>query len=406
MRTHVILLTILLGLQFISCKKAVQTSVSSDALTINLDELQQVDKEYYSTLFEGAGVIVLETTENSLLSRVDRMEFLDDNLYVLESDQGLFRFDKTGKFIKKIGGKGSGPGEYISPTDFTIDRTHKKIYLLDVQTQTVIRYSAEGDYEELLNLKDETSKVRSICFRIHYFNDRLYTDLYVQAPDEEKPLLAELDLKSGKRMRTFLNADQHKKGWNELYFTMQRCFVPTENPKFMQSFMDTIFEINKDGVMPYIIFKSENLATREKIDDKWGQSEKFYEVFRAIEHAGKICEFSEYIESDAFICFKYLMSRYVHIVLHKKREGTTCLVRRMVNDIFYNENAKRPLIFNLTSFDKERAYSIIMDNDYSRKSTMENLNTNGINSNVEGIENLKGLDDDSNPVIVYFKFKK
>lgn len=52
----------------------------------------------FSSLFEAAGVIVLEMTDNSLLAKIDKIEFIGDSLYVLERGKGLYLFDEKGKF--------------------------------------------------------------------------------------------------------------------------------------------------------------------------------------------------------------------------------------------------------------------------------------------------------------------
>ena len=95
---------------------------------INLDRAEKLEKMTYSSLFSKAGIIVLEDTDESLLGKVDKLEVCDNNLYVLEKGRGLFLFNKQGKFIKMIGRKGKGPGEYIDPDDISIDRENKKIY--------------------------------------------------------------------------------------------------------------------------------------------------------------------------------------------------------------------------------------------------------------------------------------
>lgn len=69
--------------------------------TIDLDNVQKKESVSFSSLFEAAGVIVLEMTDNSLLAKIDKIEFIGDSLYVLERGKGLYLFDEKGKFLRK-----------------------------------------------------------------------------------------------------------------------------------------------------------------------------------------------------------------------------------------------------------------------------------------------------------------
>ena len=144
--------------------------------TIDLDNVQKKESVSFSSLFEAAGVIVLEMTDNSLLAKIDKIEFIGDSLYVLERGKGLYLFDVKGKFLRKIGDKGVGLGEYISPLDISVDIENKKLYLLDSQTQTILKYSANGDYESSFKLKNE----KMFSSRIQYYNGKIYTHMKVQ----------------------------------------------------------------------------------------------------------------------------------------------------------------------------------------------------------------------------------
>lgn len=156
--------------------------------TIDLDNVQKKESVSFSSLFEAAGVIVLEMTDNSLLAKIDKIEFIGDSLYVLERGKGLYLFDEKGKFLRKIGDKGVGLGEYISPLDISVDIENKKLYLLDSQTQTILKYSANGDYESSFKLKNE----KMFSSRIQYYNGKIYTDLYTYEGADSKFLLSEI----------------------------------------------------------------------------------------------------------------------------------------------------------------------------------------------------------------------
>ena len=92
-------------------------------------------------------LIPLETNDENMIGEITRLIFYDDKYYVratngMQNGQ-LFVFDKTGNYLRKIGKKGGGPGEYLEFKDFTI--THDgKIVLADYQR--LLTYDSKGEF--------------------------------------------------------------------------------------------------------------------------------------------------------------------------------------------------------------------------------------------------------------------
>jgi hypothetical protein len=69
-----------------------------------------------SDLFEIVDIVFLETSGPSVLSAYDitKMRYYDGVFYFFDEwrRRGLFAFDSDGQFIRQIGKRGRGPGEY------------------------------------------------------------------------------------------------------------------------------------------------------------------------------------------------------------------------------------------------------------------------------------------------------
>lgn len=93
--------------------------------------------------------IILETTSKTRLSRIDKIMFGKNNIYIFDSRSsvGVFVFNREGKFIKTIGQKGHGPNEFIYVTDFDIDK-EENIYLLDVDRKQILKYNSKAEFIE------------------------------------------------------------------------------------------------------------------------------------------------------------------------------------------------------------------------------------------------------------------
>lgn len=221
MNTLTLLMALMLGLLTVPGEEN-SSLAKENGYVINLDRAEKLEKMTYSSLFSKAGIIVLEDTDESLLGKVDKLEVCDNNLYVLEKGRGLFLFNKQGKFIKMIGRQGKGPGEYIDPDDISIDRENKKIYVLDSQTQNVLKYSGNGTFESSFKLENKGTRSTFI----QPFKNALYTNLYTFDKSGKRFLLSKVDVTNGKRISFQFEASQYNKGWNELFSTNQHTFSP------------------------------------------------------------------------------------------------------------------------------------------------------------------------------------
>ncbi len=408
MRTLTLLMALMLGLLTVPGEEN-SSLAKKNGYVINLDRAEKLEKMTYSSLFSKAGIIVLEDTDESLLGKVDKLEVCDNNLYVLEKGRGLFLFNKQGKFIKMIGRKGKGPGEYIDPDDISIDRENKKIYVLDSQTQNVLKYSGNGTFESSFKLENKGTRSTFI----QPFKNALYTNLYTFDKSGKRFLLSKVDVTNGKRISFQFEASQYNKGWNELFSTNQHTFIsgPTGNPKFMQIFMDTIFEITPKGIKPYITLQSKKLVTKEYLEtliaeNDMSKSARVSKIYDRLMKSGKIYNVFDYWETAKYIHFGYHVGHYGYSILYKKEENKAYVMSGITDDLLYTDKAGTLLIPNLYSFDENRVYCIGMNDSFTKDIFLENMKKGGINPRIEGADKLQTLTEDSNPIIIYYEFKK
>jgi hypothetical protein len=72
----------------------------------------------------------------------------EGNIYLLDGrNRRVQIFDKQGRFIRTIGRRGSGPGEWMAPMDMAVDTKNKKIYVLDSINKKITRYCVDGKLE-------------------------------------------------------------------------------------------------------------------------------------------------------------------------------------------------------------------------------------------------------------------
>ncbi len=99
--------------------------------------------------------IPLETSEQCLIGTVGKIVALNDKYYIIDSQyaNGVLVFNKEGKYIKSIGKKGRGKGEFLRLNSFCIDEKGGEMLILDSYARKVLFYNlTNGVYLEDIKL--------------------------------------------------------------------------------------------------------------------------------------------------------------------------------------------------------------------------------------------------------------
>lgn len=130
--------------------------------TIDFPKILKSQKEIpISDIAESVEYIPLETTEESILSRVWDAKFTNDYIFIHQygtAGSALFltQFDRKGKFIRHIGKIGRGPGEYLLMRTFSIREENQLIYIQSNWKNELLVYTFEGEYLKTIPIEKET----------------------------------------------------------------------------------------------------------------------------------------------------------------------------------------------------------------------------------------------------------
>ena len=97
-------------------------------------------------------VIVLELTEQSLIGEVTDLLFYEDEFYILDKlTCHIFVFDNDGKYRRRFGGRGYGPGEFEHPVKLRICYDGQ-IGVCDMLHDSIYQFNLEGNLVRQINL--------------------------------------------------------------------------------------------------------------------------------------------------------------------------------------------------------------------------------------------------------------
>ena len=69
------------------------------------------------------------------------------NLVILDGiGNEIYMFDSNGNFLRKVGGKGRGPGEFINPVDIKFNQWDGLIYVMDVSLRRISAFDTLGGF--------------------------------------------------------------------------------------------------------------------------------------------------------------------------------------------------------------------------------------------------------------------
>jgi len=114
-----------------------------------------------------------------------RYNYITDEVVVFEGGNMCFYiFDKNGKYVRKFGKVGQGPGEYMSISAVEIDK-QGNIYILDTDNMRFTYYSGSGEYIDSFRLGKMINPDRPSRFRFFINENDVNKEILFNFPETE-----------------------------------------------------------------------------------------------------------------------------------------------------------------------------------------------------------------------------
>ena len=138
MKIYCLWLAYLYCICFFSCKELhKESSLSLKTAESKMLELDiDLDKNTlpFDSLMDFVSLVKLETTENNLVGSVSQILFARNKIVVVDSyvSKTITVYDKSGKFLNRIGTLGQGPGEYSYLGHVTLTPDKSMVVVVDM----------------------------------------------------------------------------------------------------------------------------------------------------------------------------------------------------------------------------------------------------------------------------------
>src|SRR5690606_17982625 len=166
---------------FVGCRNMsseIQQKISGSSeveasMTISSELLNPRSTITMDSILDVVEYIPLETNDSAIIGRIDEIVLTNDLIIILDKTQteSIFLFNRTGEFIAKVNRKGKGPGEYMQPSDITVDEQLQELYLLNEFPSKVIVYDFEGNF-----IKEFSLPFRFLAFESIGDNEFVFTN--------------------------------------------------------------------------------------------------------------------------------------------------------------------------------------------------------------------------------------
>ena len=146
---------------------ACQRTEISELPKISVDIDQDVSLPL-STITDEIKAIELELTDESLINpdQILRALLYANNVIIAERDKILL-FNIDGTFIRSIGSRGQGPGDFLNISSLAVDKNNKRLYVSS--GSKIICYDSDGNFLKESKIAPELLPVKDI----NYVNSEL-----------------------------------------------------------------------------------------------------------------------------------------------------------------------------------------------------------------------------------------
>lgn len=253
-----LLLSIVFSLFLCGCtQKQSESNESSGMETIPITDFETYNGRF-SEFAEAVEMIPLEFTDESILGEIKKVVLSEDFIFVMErfNSAGIYTFDRSGKFLYRIGSRGQGPEECADVDDFSINEKDRLIYIYDSVRKKVFVFSFDNEFIKTIPMDYSATNME--------YQDGLFY-LYREDARYGVPLYS-LVIKD-------INGDLVEKYYpmSDLPKSHDCVFCKRENDiLFAQDMNDSVFVLSGEKLSPvyYIDYKDRSMAPEDRMDIK------------------------------------------------------------------------------------------------------------------------------------------
>jgi len=399
---YITLVTFLLSQSCNSSENEINNTILDNHKIININTIQtenDFSKFYTDSLIKNVEFVSLETKDESLIKQILRVRFSPKYIYIQNYLDNILVFERNGIFVRQIGKKGRGPGEY------------KNIFNFIVKNDTIIVLSG---FKMLFYREEDGAFLKSIDYYNEcnifadgfcYFDDNNYY-LWVSDPVGRVPSInTEFNIKEFSHLYKVVNGmvtNEYIKGITTERNT-QRILYNGESYLLSPTRFDNyVYQINRDNIMKKykINYFNKNI---DQSNYPVGLSDKeIDELKNKLNNSGRYYSYGTFCENSDYCFIPFIGGSKFYCSIWNKETGKSISWRYAEDGLKIDK--KIPLYFRTVDPFTDRFISILSYKD------IKNLkdHTDGVLSeskliSSDDILKIRKIQETSNSIILFIE---
>ncbi|MDR1373051.1 MAG: 6-bladed beta-propeller [Dysgonamonadaceae bacterium] len=131
---------------------------------ITIDAIDENTVMKYSEIYSDVRFVRLETQDNCLIGRINKIIAVDDKFIILDehSAKKIFVFDSSGKFLNTVGSNGAGPEEYDEPDDMAYDEHNDELLVWCHNRKTIMKFKLDGTFVKNIKVNYWAASIHAV----------------------------------------------------------------------------------------------------------------------------------------------------------------------------------------------------------------------------------------------------
>ena len=270
---------ILIPIFFIlSCNNSKETDavrVENGIIDIDINKAIEDRRDFkLSQLVKDVEFITLKSTVESYFEFSQRYQVTDHYILIIgEIENRILLFDRSGKFLRQIGKRGQGPGEYYNPNYAAIDPGERFIFVIEGTFPKILKFNIDGTFIKERNISSEfTGEVESQPLFLDNAHFALAFDRPIIPQDDYYNIgVFDSELILVEKMIPIPNNDSLC-----LKINNRRLSAGSGKNFFFENFVDTVYSIDI-GQKPKAEYHFTITENRYTLDDLRGKAKNNYD---------------------------------------------------------------------------------------------------------------------------------
>ncbi len=290
----------------------VSCSANDKKATVSVIDFAEESTSSVSELLS-VSYVKLETNDSCMLGGVNQCEEVGGRYILLDNvmSRALYSFNQDGSFVRQIGKKGNGPGEYITPFKFSVNESNNTLSVIDIEQQKIIVFSLD-DFRFLSEK------------RLPFYSDNME-----QLPDGEYVWYNKISSEVSDSYAFITDEDfKIKKSFLPIDFesgyslgTARRLYRQGDEVSLYTPFSPILYRVQSDSIYPAYQFKfgEKVLAPLDFLKEKSANNSNY---IPALMDSPYVAFYNVY-EGEQSLCVPYYVDKTLYFGFYDKKNKMT-----------------------------------------------------------------------------------